>query len=559
MLLGNPHLLWQGTDRFYQAHLTIPGRLDVQGASLFGSPAIQIGHTRTVAWSHTTPPGLSYTIYRLRLARGEPTAYLVDGRRERMTSRLVRVQVRGRGGRLRTYGRRLWSTRWGPVVTQGPQLAGLQWTRTTAYVLADAAATNVQALDTWLAVARARSAPGVLRALRHWQGIPWNHTLVADRDGRALFADVRVAPDVSDGMAERCIVEIGQPPYAATGLALLDGSRSTCRWGSDPRAVEPGRLAPARQAHLFRRDYVTNSNDSYWLSNPHHPLEGFPRIAGDERRTRSLRTRIGLQMTQQRVDGTDLLGPPGFTLGDMQQLMFSNRQPAGELTRDALLAMCRALPGGLASTSDGAPVAVGPACDVLAGWDLRENLDSRGALLFRLFWEHLYVANPPDSWWAQPFTCRGPGQHAEHARHDAAGRAGRARQRDHRPPARAACRSTPRSAMSSTSSATAGGSPSTAVRPTRTGSSTRSRAPSPPGRDWTSARRTSYVQAVTWNDGPCPEAATILTYSQSANPRSPFFGDQTRLFSRKEWVPVRFCRADVLRNTVRTTVLRTTH
>ena len=34
--------------------------------------------------------------------------------------------------------------------------------------------------------------------------------------------------------------------------------------------------------HLLRSDYVTNSNDSYWLSNPTQPLEGFARIIGDE-------------------------------------------------------------------------------------------------------------------------------------------------------------------------------------------------------------------------------------------------------------------------------------
>jgi acyl-homoserine-lactone acylase len=42
---------------------------------------------------------------------------------------------------------------------------------------------------------------------------------------------------------------------------------------------------------------VTNSNDSYWLSNPHQPLTGFARIIGDEGTARTLRTRIGLIMT----------------------------------------------------------------------------------------------------------------------------------------------------------------------------------------------------------------------------------------------------------------------
>jgi acyl-homoserine-lactone acylase len=249
----------------------------------------------------------------------------------------------------------------GAVVTGGPALGPLRWTATTAFAYADAAAKNVQSLDTWLAIDRARSAPGVLRALRRWQGVPWNDTVVADRGGRALYADIRVAPDLSDTRARRCSLDIGLPAFADSGLAILDGSRSACRWGTDSHAVEPGRLAPTRQPHLFRRAYVTNSNDSYWLSNPLQPLEGFPRIAGDERTQRSLRTRIGLLMTQARVDGSDGLGPAGFTLADMQQLVFSNRQPVGELTRDALVAMCRALTGGLAPTSRGAPVPVGTA------------------------------------------------------------------------------------------------------------------------------------------------------------------------------------------------------
>jgi acyl-homoserine-lactone acylase len=555
LLLGNPHLPWQGTERFYQAQLTIPGRLDVQGASLSGFPAIQIGHTRAVAWSHTTPPGLSYTIYRLRLVRGRPTSYLVDGRPESMTSRLVTVQVRGPNGRLRPYRRRLWSTRWGPVLTEGPVLAGLRWTPRTAFVLADAAATNVQALDTWLAVARARSAAGVLRALRRWQGVPWNHTLVADRDGHALFADIRVAPDVSDAMAKRCIVDLGQPPFAATGLALLDGSRSSCRWRTDPRAVEPGRLAPTRQPHLLRRDYVTNSNDPYWLSNPHRPLKGFPRIAGDERNQRSLRTRIGLLMTQARVDGTDGLGPPGFTLGDMQGLMLGNRQPAGEFTRDAVVAMCRALPGGVAPTSGGATVAVGAACDILAAWDLRENLDSRGAILFRRFWENLYAANPPESWWAHPF--------------DPADPVATPNTLDTTQPGVAVALGTAITDLAAVQVPldAAVGDLQHVVRngrriaihggpgdPEGQFNAIESALVPGPGLGEVLAG-SSYVQVVTWNDGPCPEAATILTYSQSSNPRSPFFADQSRLFSRKEWVPVRFCRRDVLRHTLQTTVL----
>jgi acyl-homoserine-lactone acylase len=55
----------------------------------------------------------------------------------------------------------------------------------------------------------------------------------------------------------------------------------------------------------------------------------------------------------------------------------------------------------------------------------------------------------------------------------------------------------------------------------------------------------------------CPDARTILTYSLSTNPRSPFFSDQTKMFSRKQWVRERFCAADVKAHTISTTTLGT--
>ena len=47
--------------------------------------------------------------------------------------------------------------------------------------------------------------------------------------------------------------------------------------------------------------------------------------------------------------------------------------------------------------------------------------------------------------------------------------------------------------------------------------------------------------------GPCGvDDRSILTYSQSANPNSPHFADQTRMFSNKEWVDPAFCESEVL-------------
>jgi len=51
---------------------------------------------------------------------------------------------------------------------------------------------------------------------------------------------------------------------------------------------------------------------------------------------------------------------------------------------------------------------------------------------------------------------------------------------------------------------------------------------------------------VTWQPGSsCPVGSTILTYSESSNPTSPHFADQTKLFSKKQFLPDRFCQSQI--------------
>jgi acyl-homoserine-lactone acylase len=61
----------------------------------------------------------------------------------------------------------------------------------------------------------------------------------------------------------------------------------------------------------------------------------------------------------------------------------------------------------------------------------------------------------------------------------------------------------------------------------------------------------SFVQVVTWNDGKCPNARTILTYSESTDPTNPHYADQTALFSKRQWVKDRFCAKDIKASPVR--------
>jgi len=532
LLLGNPHFPWLGTERFYQAHLTIPGKVDVQGAALFGVPLVLIGHTRTMAWSHTVSTAYRFTPYQLTLVPGSPTSYIFDGKPEQMTSRTVTVQVRQPDGTLKPQSRTLWSTRFGPMMDS---LAGipLPWTPSVAFAMRDANADNFRVFNHFFDVDRASSARQVLGILNKYEGIPWVNTIVADRAGNALYADIGAIPHVTDQQAADCNTALGQITNQLAGLPVLDGSRSACEWGSDPDAVEPGLLGPKELPHLFRPDYVTNSNDSYWLSNPHHPLTGFPRIVGDEATPRSLRTRIGLIMTQDIVDHG------GFTRQKMQNMVFSDRQYAGELTRDQLVAMCNEM-------------GLGEPCAVLAHWDLHENTGSRGALLFRRFWERASQAEP--SPWAHPFDAKDP---------------------VHTPNTLDTSNPQVRQALSdAVADLNAADIPLDAPLGQfqfQLAGGKRIPIHGGPGTDgdfnainvhWVPGKGvgpiehgSSYVQVVTWGKSRCPNARTILTYSQSVSPRSPFRADQTRMFSRKKWVSDRFCAAAVRRHTVTKTTL----
>nr|MBA2546472.1 penicillin acylase family protein [Solirubrobacterales bacterium] len=61
MVLHNPHFPWDGPERFYQSHLTIPGQVNVSGGSLFGVPLVLIGHNDNLAWTHTVSTAYRFT------------------------------------------------------------------------------------------------------------------------------------------------------------------------------------------------------------------------------------------------------------------------------------------------------------------------------------------------------------------------------------------------------------------------------------------------------------------------------------------------------------------
>ena len=521
LLLGNPHYPWHNGRRFWQFHQTIPGKFDVMGGGLLGALTPSIGHNATFAWSHTVATGVPFSLTRLRLVPGDPTSYLVDGRKEKMTRRRITVQVRQEDGSLKPVTRTRWETRYGPIITGlGP--IPLPWTLLGAFALTDPNTANLRITDTSLELGRARTTGDAVRALKSTQGLPWVNTIAADSRGRALYAQIQVLPNVTDEFADRCNTPLGRLTFSLVGVAILEGATSTCTPAQAPGTLQPGILSPDRYPVLERSDYVTNSNDSHWLSHPEQRLTGFDRIIGDERTERSLRTRSGL------VSVADQLARSRFTRADMQTLVFANRNHAGELAADDTVKMCDRM-------------RLGQACDVLRRWDRTNDTGSRGALLFDRFWRK---ASGALDLWKVPFdpanpvdTPRGLNTGSLAVRKaliDAI-----AELRDGGIPLDAPLGDHQYVTRNGERIPIGGG---TDVL----GMLNNIEALWTPGRGYTEVEHgSSYVQVVAFGQGSCPDTRTLMTYSQSADPTSPHHADQTRLFSQKRWVQERFCEQDI--------------
>ncbi|MFJ4468275.1 penicillin acylase family protein [Streptomyces sp. NPDC089424] len=535
LLLGNPHYPWQGGRRFWQSQQTIPGRLDVSGGSLLGTATISIGHNARVAWSHTVATGTTLNLHQLTLDAADPTVYVVDGRPERMTKRQVTVAVKDGPPVTRTQ----WWTRYGPVVTSLGASVPLPWTSTTAYALNDPNAVNLRASDTALGFSRARGTDDVLATLRRTQGLPWVNTIAADSSGHSLFTQSQVLPRVTDDLAARCSTPLGQVTYPSSGLAVLDGARGDCALGRDADAVQPGIFGPARMPVLKDAPYAENSNDSAWLANAERPLTGYERVFGNIGTARSLRTRGALQ------DVAAMAGRGRLTVRDLQAQQFANRVPAGDLAAADAARACAALPGGTATGSDGKAVDVSEACRVLAGWDRTTDTSSRGALLFDRLWRKLTATVPAARLWKVPFSAADPvgtpntldttvpgfatALADSVAELRAAGVGLGSRLGEHQVVVRDGQRI-----------AVPGGTESLGVwnkvEPVW----------NPAGGGYAEVSTgSSYIQAVGWDGSGCPVARTLLSYSQSSNPRSAHLADQTRLFSGERWVTSRFCEKDI--------------
>ncbi|MCP4842864.1 MAG: hypothetical protein GY887_14135, partial [Halieaceae bacterium] len=566
MLLGNPHQPWNGSGRWYEAHLTIPGEYDAAGASLQGLPWMGIGFTRDLAWTHTVDYATRFTLYEVTLNPDNPMQYDYDGEWRDIDATTVSAQQLQEDGSLTTVERTFYSTQYGLVLDLGgvdPAIGGWPTAAGTLITMRDANLdTGLRSLTQWVEKAQASDMEGYRYALRHI-GNPVFHEFAADRHGDMYYGQISAVPHVTQAQLDDCqngIMGIVSS-LSTNAFTGLDGSRSECEWGEDADSP-PETNVYGLEAHpqILGRGAAGNSNNSYWLSDATRPLEGFPVVfgwMGHEGNQQFMRTRITHIMIADRLAGTDSLSDaPLFTLETLKTVMYSNRVHAAEITLDDVLQICSEfLTAEIADRNPTADEALTDTCNVLETWDRLADVESRGTQVFVEFWggirgelgsqfQNVVIG---DEFWAVDYdptdpigTPRGIDTAVEANRDLVIAMLLRAHQRltDAGVALDAPWGETQFLERNEEDVAIHGGLGQAGIFGAISSGLGEGGYRNP-------GSGNSYIQAVTWDGSDCPIADTMLVHSQSVQPTSPHYADQTRLYAKKEWVRFPFCEEEI--------------
>ncbi|HEX3235104.1 MAG TPA: penicillin acylase family protein [Gemmatimonadales bacterium] len=234
LLAGDPHLDLTLPSIWYEAHIVVPGVVDVYGVTIPGIPAVVLGFNRDVAWSFTNTEADVMDRWVEQVDDSlQPAAYRLDGAWAPLELR-TEIYRGTHGETLATDTMRF--THRGPLSRIGGRWISTRWT-----VLESGAGS-----DALRAAARAHSAAAWLDAMAQFR-VPPQNLLVADRSGTIAVRSTGWFPLRAD---------------SGRGDRLRDGTTRSSDWIGEwqvkeyPHAVAPiqGFLASANQEPRDPRD-----------------------------------------------------------------------------------------------------------------------------------------------------------------------------------------------------------------------------------------------------------------------------------------------------------------
>jgi penicillin amidase len=328
LLAGDPHLDMTLPSIWYEAHLVVPGQMDVYGVTIPGAPFIVIGFNRDVAWTFTNTSTDVVDFYAETVDDSmHPKHHVVDGQQRDVASH-VEVYRDAAGHAIATD--TLYGTWRGPMQRIDGRWVSMRWT-----VLEAGREGNG-----FIAIQNARSAAELQEAMGRDFRAPAQNLLAADRGGRIAIRSTGRYPI---------------RPEDGRGDVFRDGSRSSSDWQGDvplteyPQAFDPaqGFVASANQQPVDPR------TSKRWWGGSYDPWRAL-RI-NELLRADSAMTHEKMQAFQRDPGSsrTNLLLPP-------------------------ILSAARNAVRGVGADS----ARLQRAIDLLGAWDRRYTFDNHGAVLF---------------------------------------------------------------------------------------------------------------------------------------------------------------------------------
>jgi len=338
MLLANPHLRWEGAQLFHEIQLTVPGRINVTGATLIGFPVVLIGFNDYMGWSLTVNEHHADSVYELELNPQNPNEYLYDGGMLPLRSTSFSIDVKTDSGIVKRTETELWS-HYGPIIR-------IQGNKAYAYNSPNLA--NVNFLSEFNLMAKARSFTEFRGALG-MQEIPMFNLAYTDRDGNVFY------------------LYNGRFPVRPKGhdwSKPVSGSDSSTEWYT----ILP--IAELPQLYDPPSGFIQNCNDAPWYVTTGESIDHtqYPAYEGD--------SEVGWRgQASIRI----LESAPAITLEEIKKDKYSEHLLLAERLKPELVELAR--------QSQNTSPEMQEAVKVLEKWQDRATAQSEGAMLFVKWWD----------------------------------------------------------------------------------------------------------------------------------------------------------------------------
>lgn len=355
MLLINPHLPWSDYFVWMESHIVTPD-LNAYGVTLVGMPHLGIAINPHLGWTHTVNMFDGVDHYALTL---EKDGYLLDGEVRPFSVENLTLRVKQSDGEIveHTIQRRI--SEHGPVLSKdgsevAVRLVGLDAANMVKQYWDMAAATNLREFEA--AIAR--------------QQMPFFNTLYADKYGEIFYLYGGIEPDR----------KFGDWQY---WQQVLPGDKSDHIWQTTLGYSALPKLSNPPSG------FIQNANDAPWSST-------FPFALTPEDYSERIAPAIPPHYRAQRALNM-VLSDDKFSMSELSALRADTRIESAD----------RYLPDLIAAARDTDNAELIQAANLLSQWNRRTDPDSRGAVLFINWLQHMLQTHG-DNWSETPWDANQP-------------------------------------------------------------------------------------------------------------------------------------------------------